>query len=592
VRGFNRAADAYRQPGSAFKPVVVYGPAIELGWGPGNVLDDYPGGFTVEKDFINSDNAYRGLVTLRTAVQSSLNTIAVKLIERIGVENGIAFAKKLGITSLVESGRYNDLGPAIALGGVTKGISPLELTAAFAAFGNNGVYNKPFAIRRIEDHRGNVLYQHTPESRVAMSPQTAYLMTDMLTSAVASGTGSRARLDRPTAGKTGTTSLNVDAWFAGFTPDLAGALWMGYDISERMPGVFGGTYCAPLWKEIMTVAHRDLPVTSFPAAEGIRSVTIDAKSGLLPSALTPSEFIISEKFNASFVPSEESNVWIQAPVCADSGLLLTDDCPQVEMKTFLRREVPWTGTRTPQDAVLEVPTQFCGIHGSGEFISLPDDDSTQLRLYNQVSMEDDATYVNLSWYSSKADANTVFHIYRATDPNTPANAAARLAVLNYTSATYTDTFDPEDTGEYYYYIQAMDKTDGAILGTSPETKAIIGDSQVTGGNPQTSPYLNGSLLQYGSGYAVQLIWNEINPGNNAIYHVYRSEDPDFVVDASTLLMSAGTLTTNSYTDTSVVRGKTYYYRIAGVDLTLDQLILPSSKLTATIPTSSTSSSYD
>ncbi|MCL2121744.1 MAG: hypothetical protein FWH28_05780, partial [Clostridiales bacterium] len=250
----------------------------------------------------------------------------------------------------------------------------------------------------------------------------------------------------------------------------------------------------------------------------------------------------------------------------------------------------WTGTRTPQDAVLEVPEQLCGIHGSGEFISFPDDDSTQLRLYNQVVKEDDATVVNLSWYASKADVNTVFHVYRATDPNTPTNAAARLAVLNYTSATFTDSFGPADTGEYYYYIQAMDKTDGEILGMSPETKAIIGDSQVTGGNPQTSPYLNGSLLQYGGGYAVQLIWNEINPGNNAIYHVYRSEDPDFVVDASTLLMSAGTLTTNSYTDTSVVRGKTYYYRIAGVDLTLDLLIQPSSRLTATIPASS--SSYD
>jgi len=180
VRGFNRAADAYRQPGSAFKPVVVYGPAIELGWGPGNVLDDYPGGFTVEKDFVNSDNAYRGLVTLRAAIQSSLNTIAVKLIERIGVENGIAFAKRLGITSLVESGRYNDLGPAIALGGVTHGISPIELTAAFATYANNGIYNKPFAIRRIEDYKGNVIYEHALESRVAMTPQTAYLMTDML----------------------------------------------------------------------------------------------------------------------------------------------------------------------------------------------------------------------------------------------------------------------------------------------------------------------------------------------------------------------------------------------------------------------------
>ncbi|MCL1849369.1 MAG: penicillin-binding transpeptidase domain-containing protein, partial [Clostridiales bacterium] len=589
VRGFNRAADAYRQPGSSFKPIVVYGPALEMGWNPGNVLDDYPGGFTVEKDFVNSDNTYRGLVTLRTAVMSSLNTIAVKLIERIGVENGIAFAKKLGITSLVESGRYNDMGPAVALGGVTKGISPIELTAAFATYGNNGIFNKPYAIRRIEDHRGNVIYEHTPDSRVAMTPQTAYLMTDLLISAVSGGTGTRARLDRPTAGKTGTTSLNVDAWFAGYTPDLAGALWMGYDIPDRMPGVFGGTYCAPLWKEIMSVAHRDMPVTEFPAAEGIRSATIDAKSGMLPSPLTPEEFIISERFNAAFLPSEESNVWIQAPVCAESGLLLTDDCPLAAMHTFLRRAEPWVGNVAPQDAVLEVPAQFCGIHGSGAFIAQPDDDSTQLRLYAQVDRQDEATNVNLSWYASKADANTVFLLFRAESPNTPANAATRLAVLNYTSATFTDVFQPEDSGEYYYYIQAVDKSEtaGDILGVSPEAKAYLGNRPYYAGDSNDGRpsilILEGALIPYGSGHAVQLLWNEINPDNEAVYQIYRSEDPNFTVDASTMLMQAGNLYNNSYTDTNVFSGRTYYYRVAGVDLTLGVPIPQSTRLYATIP---------
>ncbi|MCL1804381.1 MAG: PBP1A family penicillin-binding protein [Clostridiales bacterium] len=594
VRGFNRAADAYRQPGSAFKPVVVYGPAIELGWGPGNVLDDYPGGFTVEKDFQNSDNAYRGLVTLRAAIQSSLNTIAVKLIERIGVENGIAFAKRLGITSLVESGRYNDLGPAIALGGVTHGISPIELTAAFATYANNGVYNKPFAIRRIEDYKGNVIYEHSPESRVAMSPQTAYMMTDMLISAVSGGTGSRARLDRATAGKTGTTSLNVDAWFAGYTTDLAGVIWMGYDEPERMPGVFGGTYCAPLWKDIMTVAHRDIPVRDkeFPAPEGIRSVTIDAKSGLLPSPLTPEEFIITEKFIAAFAPEEESNVWIQAPVCAESGLLLVEDCPHTEMKTFLRRVTPWTGNVAPQDARLEVPSEFCNIHGEGGFITYPDDDSTQIRVYAQVAEEGEAPVVNLSWYASRADANTVFHIYRGNDPNTPANSAVRLAVLNYTSATYVDdSFEPYDYGTYYYFIQAIDKTDGEVLGTSPEARAVVGgyDPYGYGGGyggepgdrPQTAIRLDGARLPYGSGYCVQLLWNAPNPGNDVVYMIYRAESMDFAIDASNLLTSTGNI--NSYTDTNVYSGHTYYYRVAGVDMTLDLPLGPSSPLWTTIP---------
>jgi penicillin-binding protein 1A len=582
VRGFNRASDALRQPGSSFKPIVAYGPAFDLGWNPGNVLDDFPDGFMVEeKKFINSDRTYRGLVTLRTAVQRSINTVAVKLIEQIGVENGIAFAKKLGITSLVESGNYNDLGPAIALGGITKGVSPLEMTGAFATFANGGVYNKPFAIRRIEDYKGNVLYEHALESHVAMSPQTAYLVTDVLTSVVTSGTGTGARMDRPTAGKTGTTTLHVDAWFAGFTPDLAGAVWMGYDISEQMPGVFGGTYCAPLWKEIMITAHRDLPVSNFSSAGGIRSVTIDAKSGMLPSALTPQEFIISEKFNAAHVPTEESNVWVQAPVCADSGLLLTDDCPNTELKTFLRRQVPWVGDIAPQDAILEVPTEYCNIHGPGGYITPPEDGSTVLRLYSSIDRSYEETRVSLSWYASKADANTTFHIYRATEPNTPAEAAVRIAVLNSASATYTDVFAPTDYGAYYYYLQAIDKTNGQVLGASPETKAFVGESP--GGNPQNSLRLEGARISYGGRYAVQLLWNEINPGNQALYQIYRSENPDFEVGAATLLTAAGILETNSYTDTTVESGKTYYYRVAGMDLTLNTPIAPSSRLYTTIP---------
>ena len=346
VRGFNRATGALRQPGSSFKPIAVYGPALELGWNPGDVLDDYPDGFTTtDKKFVNSGKTYRGLTTLRVAVQNSLNTIAVKLIERIGVQSGVEFAKKLGISSLVETGPVLDAGPSLALGGLTKGVSPLEMTGAFAAFANEGVYNKPFAIRRIEDANGNVLYEHTPEKHLAMTPQTAYLMTDMLMTAVQSGTGTKARLEgRQVAGKTGTTTLNVDAWFVGYTTDLAAAVWMGYDQPDNMHNAYGGSYCAPVWKQVMETAHRDLAATNFKMPDGIVSVTIDAKSGMLPSPLTPEEYIITEKYNAKTVPTEESNVWVQAPVCAESGLLLTDNCPTTELKTFLRRQVPWVGT--------------------------------------------------------------------------------------------------------------------------------------------------------------------------------------------------------------------------------------------------------
>jgi len=263
------------------------------------------------------------------------------------------------------------------------------------------------------------------------------------------------------------------------------------------------------------------------------------------------------------------------------------------MKTFLRREFPWTGTRVPQDAELEVPTEFCGIHGPGGFITFPDDDTTQIRVFNQVERTDEQVAVNLTWYASRADANTVFHILRTTDAHTPVGEATRLAVLDYISARYTDVLEPEDIGEFHYFVQAIDITNGDILGTSPASLAVIENPLYPGypfGYPDDDPLgpvrttlrLDGAQIPYGSGYAVQLIWNELIPGNQAVYQVYRSEDPDFVPDASNLLLAAGSLTTNSYTDTDVIGGRTYHYRIAGVDLTLGVPIPPSTRLSATI----------
>lgn len=577
VRGFNRATDALRQPGSSFKPIAVYGPALELGWNPGDVLDDFPDGFTTtDKKFVNSGRTYRGLTTLRVAVQNSLNTIAVKLIERIGVQAGVDFAKNLGITSLVETGPVLDAGPSLALGGLTKGVSPLQMTGAIAAFANEGVYNKPHAIRRIEDSNGNVLYEHASEKHLAMTPQTAYLMTDMLMSAVQSGTGTKARLDgRQVAGKTGTTTLNVDAWFVGYTTDLAAAVWMGYDQPDNMHNAYGGSYCAPIWKQVMEVAHRDLPSTNFKQPDGIVSVTIDAKSGMLPSELTPKEYIINEKFNANHVPTEESNVWVQAPVCAESGLLLTDNCPTTELKTFLRRQVPWVGDVAPSDSVLEIPTEYCSIHGGGGSYIPPDSDDMQLRLYSSVNNDDSGTTVSLSWYASKSDANTTFHVYRSTSPSTPANLATHVASLGSTTASYADKLPVGANETYYYYLQAIDKLSGQTLATSAEVKVTLG----SGGTNNIQ--LQGAVITYGTGHAVQLVWNDIYPDDEIVYQVYRSESPDFSADASTMIASQ--LYTSSYTDATTAPGHVYYYRVTGIDLTTGQNLSQSTRLTATIP---------
>lgn len=575
-RGFNRATDALRQPGSAFKPIAVYGPALERGYGPGTVMDDYPDGYqTQEVKFVNFNNAYRGLTTLRVAVAQSINTIAIKMMETIGVQAGIDFAKNLGITSLVESGAVSDSGVSIALGGLTHGVSPLELTAAYCAFPNQGVYNKPYAIRRIEDYKGNVLYEHTVEKRVAMSPQTAYLMTDMMVTAVQSGTATNARMNRPVAGKTGTTSFNVDAWFVGYTADLVGAVWLGYDKSDRMYDVFGGSYGAPIWKQVMETAHRDLPAKGFKSTEGITTISIDAKSGMLPSPLTPAEFVISEKFNVDQVPTEVSDVWIQAPVCAESGLLLTDSCPQPVLKTFLKRHEPWVGTIAPADAALEFPKEYCTIHGGGS----PDSGSYAIRLHGRSKDEDSGSKVSLSWYFSQANANTTYHIFRAQYPGTPADAASRLAVLENNAAAYSETL-PAASGKYYYYIQAVDKVSGQVTGFSNEI-SITTSAQNSSG--YSTPILTGSILKHGNAFSVQLSWTESFPGHNAIYQVFRSEDPSFTADASSLLPNSDNVTSNQFIDSNVIPGKVYYYRVSGLDLDGNQPIPQSTMLKASIP---------
>ena len=233
-RGFNRATQLLRQPGSAFKPIAVYAPAFELGYGPDSIISDTPfkaGNYEPK----NPGRDYYGKISIRTALQWSRNTAAVWLLNRIGIDHGFDMAKKMGF-DLTEEDRCLPL----ALGGLTKGVSPLQMAGAYAAFANQGIFIKPYAINYIEDSNGQVIYRR-PEGVPVMKPSTAETMKNVLCSVVDSGTGYRANIHgTEVAGKTGTTELpdtdvfrglngNKDAWFVGFTPRYTAAVWMGYD---------------------------------------------------------------------------------------------------------------------------------------------------------------------------------------------------------------------------------------------------------------------------------------------------------------------------------------------------------------------------
>lgn len=378
-RGLNRATQMKRSPGSVIKPLVDYGPALELGFSPATVFDDVPVSYpSIGKPYEpkNYDGQWRGLITMREAVKHSVNIAAVKTMDMIGVNAGFEFGKKLGL-SLTDSDRNLSL----SLGGLSRGFSPLEVASAYGAFANKGIRIEPYAIKKITDAEGTVLYQVKPRQHVVMSEETAFLMTDMLISVVESGTGTRAKMNRPVAGKTGTTQLpdipelrnkkgNQDAWWAAYTPEYTGVVWMGYDITDGqhyLNQIYGGRYPAQIWKSVMQIALKDVPVTDFPKPDTIVYRTIDAKSGLIPSDLTPQKFIITEAFHKDHVPQELSNVWVEAQVCAETGELPSPYCPTVLTGLFLKRPIPYNPEKEkPQDANLELPTTVCSLHGNGE----------------------------------------------------------------------------------------------------------------------------------------------------------------------------------------------------------------------------------
>jgi len=571
-RQFNRAIDATRQPGSAMKPVAVYGPALEKGYSPATVIDDFPQQYNTGsggKTFVNFDNRYRGLISMRTGIQHSINTVAVKTLQKIGVSEGYHFAESLGISTLVKSGEANDMGLSLALGGLTKGVSPLELTAAYGSFANGGIYVKPYAIRKIEDKDGNIIYENKIMKKVVMSSQTAYLMADMLQTVVTAGTAPRAALpDRPVAGKTGTTSFNVDAWFVGFTPDLVGSVWLGYDKTENMNNVFGGNYGAPIWKKVMTVAHQDIPASTFPLPEGITTLTVDYKSGLLPDSLTPEKFLVHEKFNSAYIPTEVSNVWVQMPVCVDTGQLLTNSCPNSITGVFLKRPIPWTGSIAPEDAVEEVPKDYCTLHGGeGNYGEYPDNGSTpmikpsfQLDGKLQTNNNGTAKAISLNWDNKESTGSTYYQIYRSIDPNVPVVSRNLLAEVS-NATTWRDNH-PISANKCYYRVVALQSGHSEKI-SSNVIEINLPNTQNSDLDP---PYLTGQAYRSGSTNQVILNWTKSSEDRPILYHLYRSESSNFEPNFNNQIALNESITELSWTDRDAERHKTYYYRVRGVDM--------------------------
>ncbi|MBI3085487.1 MAG: PBP1A family penicillin-binding protein, partial [candidate division NC10 bacterium] len=276
---FNRAVQARRQPGSAFKP-FVYATAFDRGLTPSTIIEDSPisfrfrvAGEVVEWSPENYDRKFHGPTTLRRGLENSINVVTVKLMQEVGVDPVIRMAHQMGIET--------DLRREVALALGVSEVTPLELVSAYGVLANGGVRAEPFAIRKITDSQGRTLEQHVAEPQEVMRPETAYVLVNVMKGVVERGTAARARvLKRPLAGKTGTTSEATDVWFIGFTPDLVAGVWVGYDVKRSLgPAETGGRLALPLWIAFMQKILPDLPPEDFKPPENVVAIPVNHLTG-------------------------------------------------------------------------------------------------------------------------------------------------------------------------------------------------------------------------------------------------------------------------------------------------------------------------
>ena len=333
-RTWNRATDTKRQPGSTFKIIGCFAAALDSG-GKTLASTQYDEAYTVgSKTFHDYSKNYRGWTSIREAIEDSINVVTVKTLEDIGVNLGYQYAENFGITSLCDG----DKNLSLCLGGLTNGVTNLELTGAYATIANGGTYLEPKFYSVVYDHDGNVLLDatETQESHQVISEQTAWLLTNAMEDVLTKGTGTRAYFgsSMPQAGKSGTTTSNRDALFAGFTPYYTCVVWGGYDDNSKQSST---GYPKNLWRAVMSRIHEDLPYKDFETPEGIYRTAVCTESGDKPGSMCPTTY---EYFAEGSGPSATCSLHVTATVCKETGLLPTEYCEETETQVFTREAVP------------------------------------------------------------------------------------------------------------------------------------------------------------------------------------------------------------------------------------------------------------
>lgn len=377
----NRATSVKRQPGSTFKILSTYAPGIDTGsMTLATVFDDAPYRYENGQKVTNYvSSSYKGLTTIRDAITDSNNIVAVKALTDLTPQVGFDFLQKLGFTTLVNNrvstnGAYeSDVNQALALGGITDGVTNVELTAAYAAIANQGTYNTPILYTTVKDNNGNVLLSNKKKSQKVMKKSTAWLLTSAMEDVVKKGTGEAAQLssDMAVAGKTGTTSNNYDYWFCGYTPYYTASIWTGYDYNTSFDN--DEDYHKVIWKKIMDriIKEKKQKIKNFPACKDIKKAEICIKSGkkALPNVCSkdPEKSMVrTEYFAPGTVPKDSCDAHVAVTFCSKSHLVAQKYCPEKFRYTKIFRVRPKHSSGETDDEPyflnIDVNKNKCNIH--------------------------------------------------------------------------------------------------------------------------------------------------------------------------------------------------------------------------------------
>lgn len=365
--GFNRATDAVRQTGSAMKPIAALAPAINKGIiTAATVFDDNPTSFDNGRfEPKNLGHKYMGLITTRRALANSQNIPMVKTMCLLTPAESIKFLKDLGITTIDEE---KDNGLSLALGGLTWGVSPLEMAGAYATIANGGVYQKPTFYSKVVDESGNIVLRPEQKQKRVMSEEVAYVVKEVLTEAVKSGTATACKVEgMSVAAKTGTTNNDYDRWFCAFTPYYTATVWYGYDDSCTITG-WALNPAGQIWTSVMRNVHEGLDAKTFEQTkpENVVEVEICEKSGFLAtSTCRKYKTTRKEYFVKGTEPIQTCPYHSTAKVCISSGLLATDKCPKTKRVygrgEYINKNNLWK-TKSSYGSPKNVPLQRCTIH--------------------------------------------------------------------------------------------------------------------------------------------------------------------------------------------------------------------------------------